>query len=315
MGEFQLIEWIRHRVCEDDSGLIIGIGDDAAVLSLPENRELVISTDTLNSGVHFLKETSPGDLGHKSLAVSLSDLAAMGATPCWALLSISIPRGDKLWLEKFIGGFLDLAGECGITLIGGDTCSGSLSITVTAMGLIDPGKALTRDGARPGDLVVVSGCLGGAAMALSALKSGNESSESCSMALHHPVPRIALGSSLVGKATSCIDISDGLLADLGHIVNASACGAVIEVASLPANAGLNECEQVHRWTMLLSGGEDYELCFSIAADQMHTLEILKQELGLELTVIGRMVEGSGVRCIKPDGDLFETDCTGYEHFK
>ncbi len=315
MGEFQLIEWIRQQLDEDDPDLSLGIGDDAAVLNLPADRELVITTDTLNSEVHFNSETSPPDLGYKALAVSLSDLAAMGARPKWVLLSVSMPAEDRLWFEAFVRGFLELASNIGVTLIGGDTCSGVLSVTVTALGLVRPGQALTRTGARAGDLVVVSGHLGDAALALFEQQGGETRDEICFQALHRPVPRIALGLSLVGKATSCIDISDGLWADLGHIAQQSGCGAIIEVARLPAGSALYEQQESKRWQLQLTGGEDYELCFTIPPQQKSSLQELSTELEIELTVIGKIVAGRGVQCVRPNGQLVELEHRGYKHFE
>ncbi len=313
-GEFDVVEWIRQQAGED-ANVALGIGDDAAILKLPPGRELVITTDTLNAGIHFAHNAPADTVGHKSLAVCLSDLAAMGATPRWVLLSLSLPSMEPAWIESFIKGFLSLSKEFGVTLIGGDTCSGELAINVTALGLVEPGKALTRKGACPGDLVVVSGRLGDAALALARMSDGESPAESGLQALHKPMPRIALGTSLVEKATSCIDISDGLLADLGHVVLASACGAVIDVENLPAGPELLSCESEHRWHLQLTGGDDYELCFSIAPGRTAVLEQLSAELGLALSVIGRMVEGEGVTCVKPDGQVLELDLAGYQHFK
>jgi len=314
VSEFQLIEWIRQQFGSADKNLILGIGDDAAILEIPTGRQLVVTTDTLNLGVHFSNDIKPADLGHKSLAVNLSDLAAMGASPRWVLLSISLPAEDRPWVEKFIGGFQDLAVKSAVSLVGGDTSAGSLSVTVTAMGLIDKGHALTRAGARPGDLIVVSGCLGDAAYALSRLQKGLPLEPDCLDSFYRPIPRIALGTSLVGKATSCIDISDGLLADLGHLAIESGCGAVIEITRLPQNTRLGACDKRSQWKFQLAGGEDYELCFTIPYGMEENIESLGQELGLQLTVVGHMDEGAGVRCLEPDGTLFEPEHSGYEHF-
>ncbi len=315
MSEFQLIEWIRQQLGSADESLILGIGDDAAILEIPSGRQLVVTTDTLNLGVHFSNDIEPSDLGHKSLAVNLSDLAAMGASPRWVLLSISLPEENRLWAEKFVRGFLDLAVQSAVSLVGGDTSTGSLSVTVTAMGLIDSGHALTRAGARPGDLIVVSGCLGDAAYALSLLQKGLSPEPGRLEHFYRPVPRIALGTSLVGKATSCIDISDGLLADLGHLATESGCCAEIEIARLPQNARLDACDERNQWEFQLAGGEDYELCFTIPSEKEGDIESLGQELGLQLTVLGHMEEGTGVKCLEPDGTLFEPEHSGYEHFR
>jgi thiamine-monophosphate kinase len=315
VGEFQLIEWIRQQSHSTDKNLILGIGDDAAVIDVPQGWQLVVTTDTLNQDVHFNDDISPTDLGYKSLAVNLSDLAAMGATPRWLLLSISMPAENKLWLESFIKGFLSLAAYSSVSLVGGDTCAGALSITVTAMGLVPNGRAITRSGAHPGDLIVVSGTLGGAAFALARLKKGKVCTRHCLQALYRPVPRVALGTSLVGKATSCIDISDGLLADLGHLANKSGCGAVVDIARLPANESLVDSDLETQWGFQLTGGEDYELCFTLPADLEPDLATLEHELGIQLTVIGHMESGEGVSCIAPDGDAYETKRSGYDHFQ
>ena len=173
-----LIEWIR-RLAEKDPHTELGIGDDAAVLNLPLDRQLVITTDTLNAGIHFARDAPAEGVGHKALAVSLSDLAAMGATPHWVLLSLSLPSIEQFWIEAFIKGFLNLSKASGVTLIGGDTCTGELAINVTAHGLVEPGMAITRNGARPGDLVVVSGQLGDAALALSRMSKDKQTDFTC----------------------------------------------------------------------------------------------------------------------------------------
>jgi thiamine-monophosphate kinase len=315
MGEFQLIDWIKQRVGIGGAGVLMGIGDDAAVLDLPPGSELVITTDTLNAGVHFDPESNPTGIGHKALAVNLSDLAAMGATPRWVLLSISLPAMDPPWIEAFVDAFLGLASASGVSLVGGDTCRGPLSVSVTALGTVQRGQALLRGSARPGDLIVVSGSLGSAALALGEIQRGEIPGDNGLSALHQPVPRIALGSSLVGKATSCIDISDGLLADLGHLVTASACGAEIMLEQLPAGSDLQQRDPELRWKLQLSGGDDYELCFSVPAGEEEQLLRLSLALDLELTVIGKMVKGSGIRCLKPDGTEFDMENAGYEHFK
>ena len=314
MDEFDLIDWIRKRA-GNGTDVALGIGDDAAVLNLPDDQQLVITTDTLNAGIHFARDAPADGVGHKALAVSLSDLAAMGATPRWVLLSLSLPVIETAWTEALIDGFFSLAMRCGVVLIGGDTCSGELAITVTALGLVEPGQAITRKGASPGDLIVVSGQLGDAALALAGMSGKETPGKSGLLALHKPVPRIALGTALVGNATSCIDISDGLLADLGHVVMASGCGAVIDTGSLPAGPELLRCESQRRWRLQLTGGDDYELCFSIAPPCTDFLEQLAAELGLPLSVIGRMVEGDGIRCFTPDGHELDMDVAGYQHFK
>jgi thiamine-monophosphate kinase len=312
--EFELVKLIREAAGPAGPGVQCGIGDDAAVLEVPSGKELVVTTDTLHSGVHFPAESAPADVGFKSLAVNLSDLAAMGAEPRWALLSLSTPELDTAWVRPFLAGFLELAAASDVHLVGGDTCAGPLTIGVTAMGLVDPGNSLTRGGARAGDLVVVSGVPGMAGLALRQLLAGDTPDPETASALHRPVPRIALGAALVGKATACIDISDGLLADLGHIAVASRCGADLELEHLPVSGPLGGMTEVDRWRMQLTGGDDYELCFTLPPDQVQLLSGLAADSGTKLTVIGCISDRPGVRCRTPQGDTFDAGPAGYEHF-
>ena len=229
MAEFDLIRRLQQIVCSgpgsDRYQPVLGIGDDAAVLDVPDGQQLVVTTDTLVEGIHFLPGTAPRDLGHKSLAVNLSDLAAMGAEPAWFFLALTLPDADDEWLNEFAQGIAGLVRESGIHLAGGDTTGGPLSITITAVGLVARGQALTRSGARDGDFIAVSGVLGDASLALSMLKSKQTPDADLLDALHRPTPRLELGRRLRGLATSCIDISDGLIADLGHILERSGTGA------------------------------------------------------------------------------------------
>ena len=236
-GEFDLIARIRARVATR-ADVVLGIGDDAALLAPPPGRQLVVTADTLNEGVHFPRGTSPADVGWKALAVNLSDLASMGAEPAWCTLSLSLPQSDPAWIEGFLDGFLDLAGQHGIALVGGDTTRGPLSIAVTAMGLVEPGRALRRDGARVGDEVWVTGTLGDAAGGLALLD--REPVPALRARLDRPTPRVATGRALAGIATACVDVSDGLLADLGHVCARSHVAARIDVDALPASAALME---------------------------------------------------------------------------
>src|SRR5210317_2237408 len=250
MKEFQLIRQIQRETAVSSSsssweGVKLGIGDDAAVLELPAGQHLVAATDTLNAGTHFPDDTAPYDIAYKCLAVNLSDLAAMGATPRWALLSLSLPGADSTWVQSFIAGFKSLATDHGVALVGGDTTSGPLSVSLTALGLIKPGAQLMRSGARPGDLLVVSGSIGGAARVLDLLQGGEPVSDR--RLLDRPQPRVRLGQALVGFASACIDISDGLLADLGHVLRASGCGALIHLQKLPHDELLAGLEDRQRW--------------------------------------------------------------------
>lgn len=315
MKEFELIHQIQHAVAqasESTMGVELGIGDDAAVLKIPEGHHLVAATDTLNAGTHFPLDTSPADIAYKCLAVNLSDLAAMGADPRWALLSLSVPEADPKWVQSFIHGFQSLAQEHAVTLVGGDTTSGPLSVCLTALGVIEQGGQLQRDGAQSGDLLVVSGAIGGAARVLRLLRDGRAATQR--QLLDRPQPRVKLGRALVGYANACIDISDGLLADLGHITQASGCGARIELTRLPYAGLLADLDDESRWNCQLSGGDDYELLFTLPRCHEDKLAEWQEQLEIDLTVIGEITEGTSVCCITSEGEKFETSNAGFEHF-
>jgi len=313
-GEFDLIDLIRRRVGALGAGVHLGIGDDAAVLELPPGKQLVVSTDTLNGGVHFAEGTDAQDLGYKALAVNLSDLAAMGARPRWALLNLTLPRSDLDWLTRFMEGFQSLAGEFGVTLVGGDTTRGPLALTVTALGTVEPGRLLTRSGARAGDRVVISGTLGGAALALAEQEAGQELDANLEDSLLRPQPRVQLGQSLAGLATACIDVSDGLLADLGHICEASGLAAVVDLAKLPAPGQIERLGEEQRWKLQLAGGDDYELCFTIPPERAAELDELRLSARIPLSIIGEMRAGRGVHCRRPDGTEYQPGRAGFDHF-
>jgi len=317
-SEFELIRRLQEiisieRVAGRPS-CIIGPGDDAAVLSIPRDRQLVVSTDTLVEGIHFFPGTAARDLGYKALAVNLSDLAAMGAQPAWFFLALTIPVFDSGWLESFALGMAGLAGDAGIALAGGDTTSGPLSVTITALGLVELGQALTRAGAMDGDLVVVSGTLGEAACARKALAAGAVPETASRKALDHPTPRLELGRRLQACATSCIDVSDGLLADLGHILLASGKGAEIELESLPCAASLLGLDETERWELQTAGGDDYELCFTIPSERQPELKLIAQESGTRLTVIGKITAAPELRCLNREGGIHSPGKKGYDHF-
>ncbi len=318
MKEFQLIRKIQQETSvregkDSDAGVRLGIGDDAAVLDLPPGLHLVASTDTLNVGVHFPTDTAPVDIGHKCLAVNLSDLASMGAVPRWVLLSLSLPTADSQWLQSFTTGFNSLANRCNVSLVGGDTTSGPLSVNLTALGVIEPGMQLMRSGAEPGDLIIVSGRLGGAARVLQMILAGEETSQR--HLLDRPIPRIKLGQALVGFASACIDISDGLLADLGHLVEASGCGAHIDIGELPAAEILDDLEDLSSWQFQLTGGDDYELLFTLPCRHEAMLGKWRAELNIELAIIGRITGGNTVVCLSPDEEEFHPEIPGFEHFR
>ena len=311
-GEFDLIARIRARVATR-ADVVLGIGDDAALLAPPPGRQLVVTADTLNDGVHFPRGTSPADIGWKALAVNLSDLASMGAEPAWCTLSLSLPQSDPAWIEGFLDGFLALAGQHGIALVGGDTTRGPLSISVTAMGLVEPGQALRRDGARVGDEVWVTGTLGDAAGGLALLD--REPVPALRARLDRPTPRVATGRALAGIATACVDVSDGLLADLGHVCARSHVAARIDVDALPASAALMEViGEEDRIALQASGGDDYELCFTAPADAGADIGAVSAQLGLRITRIGRIVAGEGVHPVDAKSQPWSSPRRGYDHF-
>lgn len=314
MGEFDLIARIRARAASRGD-VVLGIGDDAALLQPPAGMQLVVAMDTLNAGVHFPSETAPADLGWKALAVNLSDLAAMGAMPAWCTLSLSLPDADTAFVDGFLDGFLALAHAHEVALVGGDTTRGPLSVCVTAHGLVEPGMALRRDGARVGDDVWVSGTLGDAAGALRQWTSGVEGDASLRARLDRPTPRVALGRALHGIASACIDVSDGLLADLGHVCTASGVGACIEVDALPASQALRVAfdDDVRR-VLQATGGDDYELCFTAPANAREAVREAGATTGVGVSRIGRIVESAGVSAFAADGQAWRPPVAGWQHF-
>jgi len=314
-GEFALIDLIRRRV-KARTDVVLGIGDDAALLCVPNDQYLVVSTDTLNAGVHFPIDTAPEDIGYKSLAVNLSDLAAMGATPAWVSLAISLPDTDIDWLEKFLDGFFELADEHSVQLIGGDTTQGPLSITVTAQGFVPKDQALRRDAAKCGDEIWVTGSIGDAAAGLAQWRAKGLQSAKLRYRLDRPTPRVNVGIALRTIANAAIDISDGLLADLAHILHASKVGGEIEVCRVPMSKPLFDHfpDDHERYRLQLGGGDDYELCFTAPAHQSLAIEQALAECEVTGTVIGHVVEGSELKCFDENGAFFEVMKPGFEHF-
>lgn len=314
--EFDLIERIRRHTEVHRDDVIEGIGDDAAVVAVPTGRELAIAVDTLVEGVHFPPGTSAADIGWKALAVNLSDLAAMGATPAWALLALTTPGGDEAFFDGLASGFAELATPYRLALIGGDTTRGPLTVTVAVHGFTTPGEALLRSGARVGDVVMVTGTLGDAAAGLRCLAEADASPYAVLVdRLNRPTPRVSAGQALRGVATACIDISDGLVADLGHICMASGVGIDIEAPLLPrSSALLTHFTEADALDFALGGGDDYELCFTVPADRAGELSSTMARLGCGATRIGRVVEGSGVRVLDERGGVHEPSRTGWNHF-
>jgi thiamine-monophosphate kinase len=311
--EFDLIERIRRRV-PTRGDVVLGIGDDAALLQVPAGMQLVVAMDTLNSGVHFPPETAPADVGWKALAVNLSDLAAMGATPAWCTLSLSLPDADTGFVDGFLDGFLALAADHDIALVGGDTTRGPWSVCVAIHGVIEPGTALRRDRAQVGDEVWISGTLGDAAAALAQWQAGEAIDQSLRARLDRPTPRVSLGRALRGIATSCIDVSDGLLADLGHVCKSSAVGAHVDVDALPASQALRASfDGEVRRLLQATGGDDYELCFTAPAER-HSAVIEAASAHVPVACIGRIVDGAGVAAVDARGGAWRPPMQGYLHF-
>lgn len=314
--EFDLIA--RHFT-RATPGAVLGVGDDCALLAPTPGMQLAVSSDMLLEGRHFAPQAGPAGLGHKSLAVNLSDLAAMGATPRWATLAIALPEADDAWLAAFARGFFRIAELHRIELVGGDTSRGGLTISITVIGEVPPGQALRRDGAQAGDDLWVSGTIGSAALAL-AYRQGRLSMEPIDAArvlpaLYLPTPRVALGIALRGIATSAIDISDGLLGDLGHILERSRVGATLEFTALPtlpvAQAYLHDA--VAR-DCVLAGGDDYELCFTAPADKRDAVQSAAESAAVAVTRVGRITAETGLVVRDADGQPVAISRTGHDHF-
>jgi thiamine-monophosphate kinase len=314
-SEFTLIDRIKSRATRRDD-VVLGIGDDAALLRVPAGELLVASVDTLVAGRHFPDDTAPADLGWKALAVNLSDLAAMGATPAWCTLALTLPSADADWLDAFLDGFLELAALHDIAIVGGDTTSGPLAITVGIHGFVPEGQALRRSGARVGDDVWVTGTLGDAAGGLKQLQARGLQSAKLRHRLDRPTPRVAAGLALRGLARAAIDVSDGLAADLGHVLAASGVGAELELGRLPTSVPLAEqfAEERERWPLQLGGGDDYELCFVASAANALAIEQALAASDTYATVVGRIVEGSGLSLRTPEGEAYCLATAGFDHF-
>lgn len=315
MAEFALIERIRARAATRGD-VLLGIGDDGALLRVPEGQALVVSTDTLIAGRHFPHDTAPADIGWKSLAVNLSDLAAMGAMPAWASLALTLPSADTDWLDEFLDGFLELAQLHDIALVGGDTTRGELSITVTVHGFVSAEEALRRSGARAGDDVWATGTLGDAAGALRQWRGDGLQSAKLRFRLDRPTPRIGAALALRGLATSAIDLSDGLVADLGHVLEASGVGAELDLGRLPTSRTLADHypDESLRWNLQLGGGDDYELCFTAPPSEALAIEQAMAACDMMATVIGHVRRERGLLLRTPEGEAFVAQASGFDHF-
>jgi len=315
-SEFDLIA--RHFT-RPATNAVLGVGDDCALVDVSNGMDLAVSTDTMVSGTHFFPEVDPETLGHKALAVNLSDMAAMGAMPYWAMLALTFPGVDHKWLAAFAKGFFDLAEEYGVSLIGGDTTRGPLTLTVTIMGEVPAGAALRRTGAKVGNDIWVSGQLGDAALAVAhhngLLKLAKAAQIEALARLYEPTPRVRLGQALRGLATSTIDISDGLLGDLGHICRLSKVGAKVDLSAIPVSAiGKKHVGTKEGLTAVVAGGDDYELCFTAHPNSRDSIADLSSALGVELTRIGQIYKGKGVGLVGADGKPVSIDGRGFDHF-
>ncbi len=319
LGEFDLIrKYFTSPSFRPD--VTLGVGDDCAIVSIPPGKQLAVSTDTLVDTVHFPSGTAPEDIAYKAVAVNLSDLAAMGATPAWLTLALSFPKVDLDWIKAFSESFITTAGRYNVQLIGGDITRGPLSITVQAMGLIDPAHCMRRDGARPGDLIYVSGTLGDAAMGLRMWQQGEVADRNAAWMINRltrPEPRVKLGIQVAAFCQCAIDISDGLVADLGHVLAASRCGATVYTEKIPLSHQLLEHANTRDgvdWELVLTGGDDYELCLVVSeANERQLLEVAG-ELALPLTQIGSIEQQPSLSIIDRAGTKLVLDHPGYEHF-
>ncbi len=321
LAEFSLIDRFFAAHAKRRADVALGIGDDAAVVDVPSGEQLVVAVDTLVAGVHFPDNAAPADIGYKALAVNLSDMAAMGAQPRWATLALTLPQADADWVAEFARGFFALAERFQVELIGGDTTRGPLCVSVQILGTLPRGQGLLRAGARVGDRIFVSGNLGDAGLALRLLQTQGACADDIRAALdarlHRPEPRVALGERLRGLASAAIDVSDGLLADLGHILERSGVGATVWVERLPRSAAFQSCvsPQTPEWFELpLAAGDDYEICFTATPVQSATLQTLARELDVSITAIGVIEAEPGLRCCTDDGRDFQPTRRGYEHF-
>ena len=319
MNELEIISHYFARQPVARADVALGIGDDAAILDVPPGQQLVVSTDMLVAGVHFPENTDPVSIGHKSLAVNLSDLAAMGATPAWYTLNLSLPQAEPNWLEGFCQGMFDLARRYDVALVGGDTTRGPLTIGIQIMGFVPHGQALKRAGARPGDCIYVTGLLGEAALGLRVaqglLKLPDEYLANVLTQFNRPMPRVPVGLRLRGLASACIDISDGLAADLSHILAASSVGARIHLQRLPLSPAYDSAFEQVGWQTALAGGDDYELCFTIPPALETAFRIASARFGVACSYIGDIEAEAGLRIINEQGALYQPEQAGFDHFR
>lgn len=320
MGEFELIQrFFQSRSQAPAAAVPVGIGDDCAVLSATPGAQWLVSSDMLVEGRHFLSTVAPERLGHKALAVNLSDLAACGATPRAFTLALALPRADAAWLEGFANGLLALAQAHGIALVGGDTTAGPLNICITVMGEAPAGQALLRSGARAGDDLYVSGSLGDARLALEAFRGSvslsGEDFETARRAMECPQPRVALGQALRGLAHSAIDVSDGFVGDLGHVLARSGLGATVQADALPRGPALARQAPELQRLCTLSGGDDYELIFSAPPAARAAVQAASAASATPVTCVGRLEAEPGLRLLDAQGQSIDWRVASFDHFK
>ncbi len=318
MNEFELIRTCFASQPVSRPDVRVGIGDDAAVFRVPGGMETAITSDVLVAGVHFFADADPVSIGHKSLAVNLSDLAAMGAEPAWFLLDLTMPSVDVPWVQRFAEGAFGVARRFNVQLIGGDMSRGPLAIGITAIGLVPEGGAILRSDARPGDQIYVTGDVGDAALSLmqhrGELKLSVAESAAITDRLARPMPRVDEGLALRGIASSAIDLSDGLLADLGHVLEASAVGARLELARVPLSSVYRARLAEIGWEGAIANGDDYELCFTVPPERIPDLERMAAERRFVITRIGEITEDRELDVRDPAGKPYRPRALGHDHF-
>lgn len=319
MNEFEIIKHY-FTVASHRKDVLMGPGDDCALLQLPANSVLAVSTDTLVSGVHFFADMDPMALGHKALAVNLSDLAAMGADPCWVSLALTLPEVDESWIKGFCAGFFELAEYYNVALVGGDMTRGPLSITVTVHGTLPEGKGLRRNGARVGDGIYVTGNLGDAALGLQQVLGNiivpEPHQDFVRTKFEHPHPRILAGQALRDIASSALDLSDGLAGDLAHVARASGMRAQLELEQLPLSAAMRaSVSREQGWELALTGGDDYELCFTVPELHRGLLETALAHCGVKFTRVGRMLAGEPGVELTAEGRPYQLASKSWDHFR
>lgn len=317
LNEFELInKYFASR--PSGAGVALGIGDDCALLDLPAGSSLAVTVDTLVEGVHFPADADAELLAQRALRVNLSDLAAMGAKPLWFTLALTLPEADAQWLTDFSRGLFAAAGEYNCSLVGGDTTRGPRTISIQMMGAVEAGRALTRSGARAGDQIYVTGSLGDGAAALAVIqekvKTEGADRDYLLGRYYRPEPRLRESHQLIGLASAAIDISDGLLADLGHICSHSGVGATLHLEQIPMSVALERLEtNEDKLAWALSGGDDYELCFTVPPSKVQALEAIIQSGDIDARAIGVIDETQGLRCLR-DGKIVSYQQRGYQHF-